>query len=164
MERMLTCAWKDFEDWMQQEEISPETVKLFEEMKEELLRHRGKAMYRISKKARNSFPEVRGGHYPERIFVLSDIYCALLEIILSRWWSNLKKVTVVGRPTLGILDYSNCCTVDYGDYRLMFPTSRCLSLIKAKEWRIKVVEPDIEIPLESLTILKEMWIWTSVWS
>ena len=39
---------------MQQEEISPETVKLLEDMKENLIHHRGKAMYRISKKVRNS--------------------------------------------------------------------------------------------------------------
>ena len=53
-ERNVDLRLKDFEDWMQQEEISPETVKLLEDMKEDLIHHRGKAMYRISKKARNS--------------------------------------------------------------------------------------------------------------
>jgi len=41
-ERNVNLRLKDFEDWMQQEEISPETIKLLEEMKEDLLRHRGK--------------------------------------------------------------------------------------------------------------------------
>ena len=59
---------------------------------------------------------------------------------------QFKKVTVVGRPTLGILDYSNCCTVDYGDYRLMFPTSRCLSIDQGRGMTDQGVEPDIEIP------------------
>lgn len=53
-ERNVDLRLKDFEDWMQQEEISPETVKLLEDMKENLIHHRGKAMYRISKKVRNS--------------------------------------------------------------------------------------------------------------
>lgn len=52
-ERNVDLRLKDFENWMQQEEISPETVKLLEDMKEDLLRHREKAMYRIRKKARN---------------------------------------------------------------------------------------------------------------
>ena len=59
---------------------------------------------------------------------------------------QFKKVTVVGRPTLGILDYSNCCTVDYGDYQLMFPTSRCLCVDQGKGMTDQGVLPDIEIP------------------
>ena len=43
-ERNVDLRLKDFEDWMQQEEISPETAKLLEDMKEDLLRHRGKVM------------------------------------------------------------------------------------------------------------------------
>ena len=41
-ERNVDLRLKDFEDWMQQEEISPETVKLLEDMKENLFHHRGK--------------------------------------------------------------------------------------------------------------------------
>ena len=77
---------------------------------------------------------------------------------------QFKKVTVVGRPTLGILDYSNCCTVDYGNYQLMFPTSRCLSLDQGKGMTDQGVGAGYRGSLESSTILKEMWIWTSVWS
>ena len=85
-------------------------------------------MYRISKKSEEFFPEVRGGHYPEQIFILSDIYCASSGDNFVQMMKQFKKVTVVGRPTLGILDYSNCCTVDYDNFCLMFPTSRCLSV------------------------------------
>lgn len=59
---------------------------------------------------------------------------------------NFKKVTVIGRPTLGILDYSNCCKVDYDDYFLMFPTSRWLAIDKGKGMTDKGVLPDIEVP------------------
>ena len=131
---------------MQQEEISPETIKLLEEMKEELLRHRGKGYVPYQHESEEFFPEVRGGRYPERIFVLSDIYCVSSGDNFVQMMKQFKKVTVVGRPTLGILDYSNCCTVDYGDYRLMFPTSRCLSLDQGKGMTDQGVLPDIEIP------------------
>ena len=145
-ERNVDLRLKDFEDWMQQEETSPETVKLLEEMKEELLRHRGKGYVPYQQGSEEFFPEIRGDHYPERIFVLSDIYCASSGDNFVQMMKQFKKVTVVGRPTLGILDYSNCCTVDYGDYRLMFPTSRCLSLDQGKGMTDQGVEPDIEVP------------------
>ena len=145
-ERNVDLRLKDFEDWMQQEEISPETVKLLEDMKEELIRHRGKGFVPYQQESEEFFPEVRGGQYPEQIFILSDIYCRSSGDNFVQMMKQFKKVTVVGRPTLGILDYSNCCTVDYGDYQLMFPTSRCLSLDQGKGMANQGVEPDIEVP------------------
>lgn len=145
-ERNVDLRLKDFEDWMQQEEISSETIKLLEEMKEDLLRYRGKGYVLYQQENEEFFPEVRGGQYPEQIFILSDIYCASSGDNFVQMMKQFKKVTVVGRPTLGILDYSNCCTVDYGDYRLMFPTSRCLSVDQGRGMTDKGVEPDIEIP------------------
>ena len=145
-ERNVDLRLKDFEDWMQQEEISPETVKLLEDMKENLIHHRGKGYVTYQQESEEFFPEVRGGHYPEQIFILSDIYCRSSGDNFVQMMKQFKKVTVVGRPTLGILDYSNCCTVDYGEYQLMFPTSRCLSLDQGKGMTDQGVEPDIEVP------------------
>ena len=145
-ERNVDLRLKVFEDWMQQEAISPETVKLLEDMKEELLRHRGKGFVPYQQESEEFFPEVRGGQYPEQIFILSDIYCRSSGDNFVQMMKQFKKVTVVGRPTLGILDYSNCCTVDYGDYQLMFPTSRCLCVDQGKGMTDQGVEPDIEVP------------------
>jgi len=130
-ERNVDLRLKDFEDWMQQEEISPETVKLLEDMKKDLLRHRGKG-YVLYQQESEEF--------------LSDIYCGSSGDNFVQMMKQFKKVTVVGRPTLGILDYSNCCTVDYGNFCLMFPTSRCLSVDKGKGMTDQGVLPDIEIP------------------
>ena len=110
------------------------------------VRHRGKGYVPYQQESEEFFPEVRGGQYPEQIFILSDIYCASSGDNFVQMMKQFKKVTVVGRPTLGILDYSNCCTVDYGDYRVMFPTSRCLSLDQGKGMTDQGVEPDIEVP------------------
>ena len=145
-ERNVDLRLKDFEDWMQQEEISPETVKLLEDMKENLIHHRGKGYVPYQQESEEFFPEVRGGHYPEQIFILSDIYCASSGDNFVQMMKQFKKVTVVGRPTLGILDYSNCCTVDYDNFCLMFPTSRCLSVDQGKGMTDQGVLPDIEIP------------------
>ena len=137
---------KDFELWLQQENISPDTVKLLEDFRNNLLQNRGKGYVRYQDDQDALFPGVKGGHYPEQIFVLSDIYCASSGDNFVKMMKNFKKVTVIGRPTLGILDYSNCCKVDYDDYFLMFPTSRWLAIDKGKGMTDKGVLPDIEVP------------------
>lgn len=137
---------KDFETWLQQENISPDTVKLLEDFRNNLLQNRGKGYVRYQDDQDELFPGVKGGHYPEQIFVLSDIYCASSGDNFVKMMKNFKKVTVIGRPTLGILDYSNCCKVDYDDYFLMFPTSRWLAIDKGKGMTDKGVLPDIEVP------------------
>ena len=137
---------KDFETWLQQENISPDTVKLIEDFRNNLLQNRGKGYVRYQDDQDELFPGVKGGHYPEQIFVLSDIYCASSGDNFVKMMKNFKKVTIIGRPTLGILDYSNCCKVDYDDYFLMFPTSRWLAIDKGKGMTDKGVLPDIEVP------------------
>lgn len=137
---------KDFETWLQQENISPDTVKLLEDFRNNLLQNRGKGYVRYQDDQDALFPGVKGGHYPEQIFVLSDIYCASSGDNFVKMMKDFKKVTVIGRPTLGILDYSNCCKVDYDDYFLMFPTSRWLAIDKGKGMTDKGVLPDIEVP------------------
>ena len=137
---------KDFEIWLQQENISPDTVKLIEDFRNNLLQNRGKGYVRYQDDQDELFPGVKGGHYPEQIFVLSDIYCASSGDNFVKMMKNFKKVTIIGRPTLGILDYSNCCKVDYDDYFLMFPTSRWLAIDKGKGMTDKGVLPDIEVP------------------
>ena len=109
------------------------------------LHHRGKGYVPYQQESEEFFPEVRGGHYPEQIFILSDIYCASSGDNFVQMMKQFKKVTVVGRPTLGILDYSNCCTVDYDNFCLMFPTSRCLSVDQGEGMTDQGVLPDIEI-------------------
>ena len=137
---------KDFETWLQQENISPDTVKLLEDFRNNLLQNRGKGYVRYQDNQDELFLGVKGGHYPEQIFVLSDIYCVSSGDNFVKMMKNFKKVTVIGRPTLGILDYSNCCKVDYDDYFLMFPTSRWLAIDKGKGMTDKGVLPDIEVP------------------
>ncbi|MBY5035030.1 hypothetical protein K6V78_08205 [Streptococcus gallolyticus] len=52
-------------------------------------------------------------------------------------------VTVVGRPTMGILDYSNCCIVEFDDFQLMYPTSRWCAIDQGKEMIDKGVAPHV---------------------
>ncbi len=43
-------------------------------------------------------------------------------------FAMLPKVTTIGRPTMGIQDYSNVMFVSFDEYNFVYPTSRLLSL------------------------------------
>lgn len=69
---------------------------------------------------------------------------------------KMPKVTVVGRPTLGILDYSNCCTAELGDYEFLYPTSRNLAVDEGKGMTDKGVLPDVYIPWTPEHLVKDV--------
>ena len=77
---------------------------------------------------------------------MSDVYFGSSGDNFVRMMKTFQKVTVLGRPTLGILDYSNCCEVDYGEYQFFFPTSRSLAIDHGKSMTDKGVQPDILVP------------------
>ena len=145
-ERNVDLRLKDFEAYVQQEGINQETKDLLEIIMQDLQANRGKGYVKFGGEDREMFPNVKGGSHPEKIFVLADVYCASSGDNFVQMMKCFPKVTVLGRPTLGILDYSNCCQVDYGDYSLNFPTSRALALDKGQGITDKGIEPDILIP------------------
>ena len=145
-ERNVDLRLKDFEAYVQQEGINQETKDLLKIIMQDLQANRGKGYVKFGGEDREMFPNVKGGSHPEKIFVLADVYCASSGDNFVQMMKWFPKVTVLGRPTLGILDYSNCCQVDYGDYSLNFPTSRALALDKGQGMTDKGIEPDILIP------------------
>ena len=145
-ERNVDLRLKDFEAYVQQEGINQETKDLLEIIMQDLQANRGKGYVKFGGEDREMFPNVKGESHPEKIFVLADVYCASSGDNFVQMMKWFPKVTVLGRPTLGILDYSNCCQVDYGDYSLNFPTSRALALDKGQGMTDKGIEPDILIP------------------
>lgn len=67
---------------------------------------------------------IEGRSTPANVYVLSDYSCASSG---DTFVSNAKKspkVTVVGRATMGIIDYMNVVTVDYGDYEFVYSISK----------------------------------------
>ena len=67
---------------------------------------------------------IEGRSTPANVYVLSDYSCASSG---DTFVANVKKslkVTVVGRPTMGIIDYFNVVTVDYGNYEFVYSISK----------------------------------------
>ncbi|WP_213811045.1 S41 family peptidase [Jeotgalicoccus sp. WY2] len=73
--------------------------------------------------------EVEGSEYPKNIIVLADVYCGSAGDIFVDIASRSYKVTVIGRPTAGLNDYSNLINKDWNEkFSLYYPTSRMVSL------------------------------------
>lgn len=86
---------------------------------------------------------IEGRNTPEKIYVLSDYYCGSSG---DTFVANLKKsskVTVIGRPTMGIMDYFNVVTEDYGIFEFIYGISKMHSDYSING---QGVEPHIYIP------------------
>ena len=128
--------------------LSAETHQIIKEFLKELEENRGKGyvLYGDEDSNQNFLPDVLGLARPEKVFVLADVTCGSSGDNFVDTMKKMPKVTVLGRPTMGILDYSNCCVKDFGDYELLFPTSRDTRIDQGKGMNDKGVEPDILIP------------------
>lgn len=73
--------------------------------------------------------EVEGSEFPKNILVLADVYCGSAGDIFVDFASRSSKVTVIGRPTAGLNDYSNLINKDWDEkFSLYYPTSRMVSI------------------------------------
>ena len=89
---------------------------------------------------------LQGTPLPERVFVLTDCNCGSSGDSFVQIVSTMEKVTVVGRPTMGILDYSNLVFKEYGDFTLYYPTSRRIAIDKGEGMGGKGIPVDIFVP------------------
>lgn len=124
-------------------DVPEETRCFLEELTASLRRNRGRGFFRDEEESELSGV---GTTLPRRVYVLTDSFCgssgdAFVEIL-----RNSSKVTVVGRPTMGILDYSNVTQAVYDCGTLIYPTSRRLALDRGEAMGGRGVPVDVYIP------------------
>ena len=90
--------------------------------------------------------EVVGDSNVEKVYILTDSSCCSAGDEFVYIFKMLPKVTVVGRSTQGILDYSNVAYSLFNEYALVYPTSRLLALDHGEGLMGKGVEVDDYIP------------------
>lgn len=136
---------RQFEDTLQQD-IPEETRKLLQQFVDEMKANCGKGFLPFgSGDSSEEMPYV-GIKTPRKVYVITDEECASSGDAFVNDIRKCEKVTVIGRPTMGILDYSNCSGEWYDDYVLVYPTSRSLYLDKGIQMRGHGVPVDIHIP------------------
>ncbi len=105
----------------------------------------GKGFVKYESDIREENPYI-GSPLPKKVFIITDENCGSSGDAFVDTMRKSSIVTVVGRPTMGILDFSNCTYADFGDYQLVYPTSRNLYLDKGVQMRNHGVPVDIYIP------------------
>lgn len=132
---------------------SDEVRNYFIEQIEEQIRNKGKG-FLPAKPDEFLFP-TSGTHYPEKVVVLTDCNCASSAESFVEIASRLQKVTVIGRPTMGINDYANLTRFDFGEYVLHYPTSRSRAIDSGNGTRGKGLQPDIYVPWTPKNIFED---------
>lgn len=87
-----------------------------------------------------------GTALPKKVFIITDEDCGSSGDSFVDIMRKSEKVTVVGRKTMGILDFSNCISADFGEYKLIYPTSRSRYLDNSIQMRGDGIPVDIKIP------------------
>lgn len=152
-ERNVDSRLKLFEEYFGMD-IPEDTRKILEQMCNTLKENRGKGFYRDNDNSVDI--NIIGSKKPEHVYILSDSYCGSSGDSFVENMRNSSKVTVVGRPTMGILDYSNEAMVHYDNYTFMYPTSRRLALDKGIVMGGKGVPVDIYIPFSEEHIHRDV--------
>ncbi|WP_040224768.1 S41 family peptidase [Bhargavaea cecembensis] len=110
-------------------------------------RYRGKGFVNFDDENSDSGFEVTGLDFPENIVVLTDNYCGSAGDIFVYLCKQSPKVVVIGRPTMGVNDYSNLSEMVWDDrFKLMYATSRLTQLDHRKAGAEQGIKPDIYIP------------------
>ncbi|UOQ84934.1 S41 family peptidase [Gracilibacillus salinarum] len=84
---------------------------------------------------------------PEKVTVLTDVYCGSSGDSFVELCKNSSKVIVMGRPTLGLNDYANIAIMELADkFELWYPTTKLSRVDEGKGMSGKGIQPDIYIP------------------
>lgn len=84
---------------------------------------------------------------PEKIILLTDVYCGSSGDSFVEVCKNSTKITVIGRPTLGLNDYANIAVMEWENkFELWYPTSKLSSVDKGQGMSGIGIKPDLYIP------------------
>ena len=87
------------------------------------------------------------GHAPKQVILLTDTWCEDTGESFVQQCRRQERVKVIGRPTMGTIDYSNPITIDFGDgIRFTYPISRSRDCQKGRGVRRRGVRVDEYIP------------------
>lgn len=146
-ERNVDLRLAMFEEDLADSALVPEERDFIEAFRADLLAKRGQGFVRYEESETSGESQILGlSTAPERVVVLADVTCGSSGDNFVWLTSLLDKVTVMGRPTMGILDYANCCNADFDQFRLVFPTSRYLGIDAGRGLTDKGILPDVQIP------------------
>ncbi|MGM9969198.1 MAG: S41 family peptidase [Anaeroplasma sp.] len=125
------------------EGLTDDIKSLVESMKTELIQNMGKGFIA---KSDDQQIGIYGKKKPEKIWIITDQGCGSSGDAFVEIMSYSPKVKIIGRPTLGITDYSNCTLATWDNFQMLYPTSRVSELDKGMGLGHRGVAVDYYIP------------------
>lgn len=125
------------------EDLPDETRNILNAMLQELKDNKGKGFVKTEDDM--NIP-IEGDSKVEKFIILTDECCGSSGDSFVEIFKTFEKVTVVGRPTFGILDYSNVIFKEYEGYSFMYPTSRLSILDDGEGMARHGIPVDIYVP------------------
>lgn len=116
-----------------------------------LEQHRGQGMIEVEEELDFT---VEGKATPPAIYILTDYYCGSSGETFVAYAKKSPKVTIVGRPTMGIMATCNVLTVDFGDVSLNYSMSKINedSELASKDG----IQPHIYVPWTPAHLTKDV--------
>ena len=110
-------------------------------------KYRGKGFINSINESDEDTYKITGADFPKNIIVLTDNYCGSAGDIFVYLCIQSPKTKVIGRPTMGVNDYSNLAEIIWDNqFKLMYGTSR-MDQIDYRELDAEPgIKPDIYIP------------------
>ena len=87
--------------------------------------------------------KINGRPSPKNVIILTDNMCGSSGDTFVKNVKKSPKVTVIGRATMGVVDYCNIVQKDYGDYIFGYSVSKMDEKYYCNETGVL---PDIHIP------------------
>ena len=135
----------------------PEDIRpVVEQMKSDIAQNSGKGMIVEESSDEDEVLNFVGKETPKKVWIITDQNCASSGDAFVQDMSYSPKVTVVGRPTLGILDYSNCAVEMFDRFRMVYPTSRSGEIDAGNAMGHKGVPVDHYIPWTPMHLEKDV--------
>ena len=137
------------------ESVSEDVRPLVKQMQKQLIQNKGKG-FLADHQAENDDPAMFGKTLPRKVWIITDQDCLSSGEAFVQDMSHSPKVTVVGRPTRGILDYSNCAVASWDQFWMLYPTSRSGELDIGTAMGHKGIPVDHYIPWSPLHLEKDV--------
>ena len=83
---------------------------------------------------------------PEKVVVLTDTWCEQEAERLAQLAKQQGRATLLGRPTMGTLDYTNPVLVEYDEFSFTYPISRTAASLEGHGIDERGVQPDTYVP------------------
>ena len=95
---------------------------------------------------------------PEYVAILIDTWCENEAEQFVRIAKEQGRTKLIGRPTMGNIDYLNPIKVRYENYEFTYPISKTDAAKNGNGVNDKGIEPDQYIPFKSLELMEETFL------